>query len=147
MFKQNLTPCFLFDGQAQEAAKFYVSVFKKSKILYTSPVITRFRILGQDFVALNGPQSQFSWAMSHYVACKTQKEIDYYWAKLSAGGGEEQPCGWVKDKFGVSWQIIPSSLGKLMRDPNPKKAGAVMQAMLKMEKIVIADLQKAHDEA
>jgi len=143
MFKQNLTPCFLFDGQAQEAAKFYVSVFKKSKILYTSPVITRFRILGQDFVALNGPQSQFSWAMSHYVACKTQKEIDYYWAKLSAGGGEEQPCGWVKDRFGVSWQIVPAITPDLLEHKNRKKADAVMQTVMTMKKLDLAKMKAA----
>jgi len=144
MFDQKITPCFLFDGQAQEAAEFYVSIFKNSKILHTSPVLTRFRIRGHDFVALNGPKTPFTWAVSFYVACKTQKEIDYYWSKLSAGGGEEQACGWVKDKFGVSWQIVPEIAPDLLEDKDKEKADAVLQAVMKMKKLNIAKMKEAH---
>ena len=108
MLYKKITPCLLFDGRAQEAAEFYVSIFKKSKITHKNPFATSFRIEGHDFVALNGPKTPFTWAVSFYVACKTQKEIDYYWSKLRAGGGKEQPCGWVKDKYGLSWQIAPT---------------------------------------
>ncbi len=109
MLYKKITPCLLFQGQAQEAAEFYTSIFKKSKILDSTPFTTSFRIEGHDFVALNGPKASFTWAVSFYVTCKNQKEVDYYWSKLSSGGGEEQPCGWVKDKFGLSWQIIPDA--------------------------------------
>lgn len=144
MLYQKITPCLLFDGQAEKAAKYYTSIFKKSKITYSSPLLTSFRIEGQDFVALNGPKSQFTWAVSFYVTCANQKEIDYYWSKLRAGGGEEQPCGWVKDKYGLSWQIVPKILPILLGDKDKKKADRVMQAVLTMKKLNIAKLKKAH---
>ncbi len=144
MLYRKITPCLLFDGRAHEAAKFYVSVFKKSKITFKGEHTTSFRIEGQDFVALNGPRVDFNWGVSFYVSCKDQKEINYYWNKLKAGGGEEQPCGWVKDKFGLSWQICPAILPKLISDKNKPKAERTMQAMMKMKKLDIAILKKAH---
>lgn len=144
MLYKKITPCLLFQGQAQEAAEFYTSIFKKSKILDSTPFTTSFRIEGHDFVALNGPKASFTWAVSFYVTCKNQKEVDYYWSKLSSGGGEEQPCGWVKDKFGLSWQIIPEMLPRLIGDKDKKKADRTMQAMMKMKKLNIAKLKKAH---
>jgi predicted 3-demethylubiquinone-9 3-methyltransferase (glyoxalase superfamily) len=110
-----ITPCLLFPGNAEEAARYYVSIFKKSKIISVNPFVTKFKLEGKDFIALNGPDSEFTWAVSFYVPCKTQKEIDYYWSKLSKGG-EEQPCGWVKDKFGLSWQIVPAIIDELIAD-------------------------------
>lgn len=144
MVSQKITPCLLFDGRAQEAAEFYVSVFKKSKITHSNAFTTSFNLDGQDFVALNGPKSQFTWAVSFMVPCKTQKEIDYYWSKLRANGGEEQPCGWVKDKFGLSWQVFPAFLPALFEDKDKEKAGRAMQAMMKMKKLDIAKLKKAY---
>ena len=156
---QKITPFLWFDGKAEEAMKFYVSIFKNSKVktvnrigegghLPPGTVMSgTFELEGQDFYALNGgPMFQFSPAISFFVTCKTQKEVDTLWTKLSARGKKEQ-CGWLKDKFGVSWQIIPEALPKLMGDKNKKKAGAVMQAMLKMTKIDIKGLQKAYDAA
>lgn len=144
MLFSKITPCLLFDGRAHEAAKFYVSIFKKSKITHTNEYATSFRIEGHDFVALNGPKCEFTWAVSFYVKCETQKEINYYWSKLRAGGGEEQPCGWVKDKFGLSWQIAPTILLELIEDKDKAKAERAMQAMMKMKKLDIAKLKKAH---
>ena len=138
-----ITPCLLFEGRAEEAAKFYTSIFKKSKIIDVSPLTTTFRLEEQEFIALNGPRSEFTWAVSFFVTCKTQDEIDYFWRELSAGG-ETQPCGWVKDKFGLSWQIVPSLLGALLADKDAEKAERAMQAMLKMKKLDISKLQKAH---
>lgn len=144
MLSKKITPCLLFAGQAEEAAKFYTSIFKKSKITHRSPFATSFRIEGHDFVALNGPKCDFTWAVSFYVACKTQKEVDYYWSKLLAGGGEEQPCGWVKDKYGLSWQIVPTPMLKLIEDKDKKKAERAMQAMMTMKKIDLAKIKAAH---
>ena len=144
MLSQKITPCLLLDGKAQEAAEFYVSIFKKSKITHSNPLATSFSIEGHDFMALNGPKVPFTWGVSFYVACKTQKEIDYYWSRLSADGGEEQPCGWVKDKFGLSWQIVPAVVFALLEDKDKEKADRTMQAMCKMKKLDIAKLKKAH---
>ncbi|MBI5035509.1 MAG: VOC family protein [Chloroflexi bacterium] len=154
-----ITTFLTFDDQAEQAVNFYTSIFKNSKILSMNrygeggpmPAGTvmgaSFVLDGQEFYALNGgPHFNFSEGMSLYVDCKTQKEVDYFWDKLSAGG-EQQPCGWLKDKFGVSWQIIPTALSQLMVDPNPKKANNVVQAMLKMSKIDIAELKRAHEQA
>jgi predicted 3-demethylubiquinone-9 3-methyltransferase (glyoxalase superfamily) len=140
---QKITPFLWFDGQAEEAARFYTSIFKKSKIESISPMSATFRLDGVRFIALNGgPQFKFTEAISFFVSCKTQKEIDYFWQKLSAGG-EKSRCGWLKDKFGVSWQIVPPILGELLNDEDDKKSNRVMQAMLKMTKLDIKKLKQA----
>ena len=141
---QKITPCLLFDGKAEAAARHYVSIFKKSKILSVNPLLTRFLLEGQEFTALNGPKSEFTWAVSFYVTCKTQKEIDYFWAKLSAGGGQAQPCGWVKDKFGLSWQIVPEIITTLIGDKDRERVDRTMQAVMKMKKLDIAKIKEAY---
>jgi predicted 3-demethylubiquinone-9 3-methyltransferase (glyoxalase superfamily) len=149
---QKITPFLWFDGQAEEAMNFYLSIFKSGKVLNVNRMgdkafMVSFELEGQQFMGLNaGPKYKFTEAISFFVNCETQEEVDELWEKLSAGGAESR-CGWLKDKFGVSWQIIPKALGKLMSDPDPGKSQAVMQAMLKMDKIIIADLQKAYDGA
>ena len=150
---QKIVPFLWFDGQAEEAMKFYVSIFKNSKIVRLMPgpngtvMGGTFQLEGQEFYALNGgPQYKFTPAISLFVNCETQQEVDDLWGKLSASKADEQ-CGWLKDKYGVSWQIIPTVLGKLMGDQNPQKANAAVQAMLKMKKIDIKGLQKAFDGA
>jgi predicted 3-demethylubiquinone-9 3-methyltransferase (glyoxalase superfamily) len=153
---QKITPFLWFDGQAEEAAKLYTSIFKNSKILDVTrygeggpgpagaAMTVAFVLEGQEFTALNGgPQYKFTEAISFVVNCKTQKEVDELWAKLTEGG-EEGPCGWLKDKFGVSWQIVPTALTEMLSDPNPSKAQRVMEAMLKMKKIEIPVLQEAY---
>ena len=138
-----VTPFLWFDGRAEEAAKFYTSIFKDAKIESTSPMSATFELAGQKFIALNGgPQFKFTEAVSFFVSCDTQKEIDYYWEKLSAGGSPGK-CGWLKDKFGVSWQIIPPILGELLNDHDEAKSQRAMQAMLKMSKIDIKQLNAA----
>ena len=152
---QKLTPCLWFDTEGEDAAKFYTSIFPSSRIVKTSyygsagprlegSVMTvEFELDGRRFVALNGgPQYTFSEAISFQIACETQEEVDEYWAKLSEGG-EEGPCGWLKDKFGLSWQIVPSALPRLLGDPDREKAQRVMTAMLKMRKIRIDELEAA----
>ena len=147
---QKITPFLWFDGQAEEAMNFYVSLFKNSKILSTSPgpdgkvMMGTFQLDGQEFHALNGgPMFKFNEAVSLFINCETQAEVDELWEKLSAGGAKSR-CGWLKDKYGLSWQVIPTALGELMRDKDPEKAGRVMQAMLTMDKIDIAALQRAY---
>jgi len=141
---QKITPFLWFDGQAEEAAKFYTSIFKNSKIGSITDMSATFRLDGQEFMALNGgPMFKFSPAISFFVRCATQREIDYFWEKLSAGG-EKQRCGWLKDKFGVSWQIVPPILGDLLNDEDDEKSQRVTQAMLQMEKLDIAKLKQAH---
>ena len=141
---QKITPFLWFENQAQEAAKFYGSIFKNSKIINSNPMVVTFELEGQKFMALNGgPQFKFTEAISLFVDCETQEEVDYYWEKLTAGGQESQ-CGWLKDKYGLSWQIVPSVLGKLIGDKDPKKANNALQAMLQMKKIDIAKLEEAH---
>ena len=155
---QKITPYLWFDHQAEEAVNFYTSIFKDSKILNMSrlpaeapgqsgPVITAtFQIEGQDFMAVNGgPMYRFTEAVSFFVSCTAQEEVDYYWDRL-LDGGEAQMCGWLKDKYGLSWQIIPEALGQLMGDPDPEKARRVMEAMLKMVKIDIAELKQAYEQ-
>jgi len=149
---KKITPFLWFDGQAEEAMNFYVSVFKNSKVLGLTPgpngiaQSVSFELDGQEFIGLNaGPNFKFNEAISFLVDCKTQEEVNELWEKLSADGGEESMCGWLKDKYGLSWQIIPSALSEMLDDRDPEKANRVMQAMLKMQKIVIADLQKAYD--
>lgn len=149
---RGITPFLWFDGRAEEAMNHYVSIFPNSKVLsvnrFNGKVLTvTFELQGQKFMGLNAePIFKFTEAVSFFVSCDTQEDVDVLWDKLSAGG-EKSRCGWLKDKFGLSWQIIPTALMNLMSDPNPKKSNAVMQAMLKMDKIVIEDLQKAHEEA
>ncbi|MCC7445830.1 MAG: VOC family protein [Anaerolineae bacterium] len=156
---QTITPFLWFNDQAEEAILFYTSIFKNSKIGSVSRygdagpgpkgsvMSATFTLNGQDFMALNGgPQYKFTEAVSFYVNCETQAEVDEYWEKLSAGG-EEGPCGWLKDKFGLSWQIVPTVLGELLSDPDPAKSQNVMRAMLQMKKLDIAKLKQAHAEA
>lgn len=149
---QKITPFLWFDGQAEEAMHFYVSIFRNSKVGSVSragpngPVITvSFQLEGQEFMALNGgPKYKFTEAISLFVSCETQQEVDELWGKLVAGG-EEQPCGWLKDKYGLSWQIIPTALGRMLGDKDPGRAQRAMQAMLQMKKIDIGRLQHAVD--
>ena len=156
---QKITPFLWFDSNAEEAVNFYLSIFKNSKITAVSRygeagpgpkdsvMAISFQLEGQDFSAINGgPYFTFSPAISFVVDCKTQAEVDWYWDRLSDGGELEQ-CGWLKDKFGITWQIVPSILGELMSDPDPLKAKRVTEAMLKMVKLDIAALQQAHDQA
>lgn len=139
---QKITPYLWFDKEAYDAATFYKTVFKNAEITSTNPMITTMHIEGLNLIFLNGgPIFKLSEAFSLLISCDTQEEIDYYWDALIAGGGNESRCGWLKDKFGVSWQVVPSILPKLMSDP--AKAGEVMQAFLKMNKFIIADLEKA----
>ncbi len=159
---QKITPCLWFDSQAEEAANFYTSIFKNSKIgsitrygkegyeihgREPGTVLTvEFELEGQKFTALNGgPIFKFNEAISFVVNCKTQKEIDYYWEKLTADGGQESVCGWLKDKYGLSWQIIPEIIGKLVGDPASEKSQRAMKAMLQMKKIDIEGLKKAYE--
>ena len=157
---QKITPFLWFDNQAEEAANFYTSIFPNSKILNvarygdagpgpTGSVMTaNFQLNGQEFVALNGgPQFNFTEAISFVVNCENQEEVDKYWDALTAGGGQESMCGWLKDKYGLSWQIVPTVLGKLMTDKDTKKSSRVMQALLQMKKLDIKRLQEAHDQA
>jgi len=149
---RRVTPLLWYDDQAEEAANYYVSVFKNSKVTSVNRVDHRvmtvnFELDGQPFIALNaGPHFKFTEAISFFISCETQQEVDMFWDKLS-DGGEKSMCGWLKDKYGLSWQVVPTALTKLMGDPDPVKSKAVLDAMLKMQKIVIADLQHAHDRA
>ena len=139
---KKVTPFLMFDKNAEEAMKFYVSIFKNSKIIDKGT----FEIDGQQFLVFNGgPYFKFSEGISLFINCATQQEVDELWEKLSADGGKSQ-CGWVKDKFGVSWQVVPSVLMKLLNDPDPAKSKRVMDAMLKMNKIIIKDLEKAYNQ-
>jgi len=148
-----VTPMLWFDGQAEEAARLYVSIFEDAAIGHISrlpdgsPLVVEFALAGQRFTALNGgPEYTFSPAISFLVDCDTQDEVDHYWSKLSEGGDPEaQRCGWLKDRFGVSWQVVPRQLSEYMSDPDPEKAGRTMQAMLQMKKLDIAALKGAHD--
>ncbi len=153
---QKITPFLWFDHQAEDAVEFYRSVFRKSNILRITrygregpgpegAVMTiEFRIGDQEFVALNGgPVFSFSQAISFVINCRTQKEIDYYWERLSEGG-EQQPCGWLKDRFGISWQVVPVLLAEMLADPDPEKSGRVMKAMLPMGRLELAVLKKAY---
>ena len=152
---QKITPCLWFDTEGEAAATFYTSVFPNSKIVDVSALrfgrprpegtvmTVSFELDGQKFVALNGgPDFTFNEAISFQVSCKNQDEVDSYWGKLSEGG-EEGPCGWLKDKYGVSWQIVPTALPELLGDPDVEKSQRVMQAMLKMKKIEIDELEQA----
>ncbi|MCB9152365.1 MAG: VOC family protein [Caldilineaceae bacterium] len=148
---QKINPFLWFDDNAEEAMNFYVSIFADARIVSTMPgpdgklMGGTFVLAGQEFMVLNGgPMYTFTPAISLFVKCETQQEVDHYWQKLTAGGCEE-PCGWLKDKFGLSWQIIPNALGELLGAPDREKAGRALQAMLQMKKIDIAALQAAFD--
>ena len=158
---QRITPCLWFDDQALPAAEFYTSIFKNSKIgtisrygeagreIHGKPagsvMTVAFELDGQAFTALNGgPVFRFTEAISLQIDCQSQKEVDYYWDKLSEGGDDKaQQCGWLKDRYGLSWQVVPRALIELMSDPDPAKSGRVMEAMLRMKKIDIAGLERA----
>jgi len=146
---QKITTFLTYTDRAEEAANFYVSLFKNSKIENTmragdAVIGVSFRLEGQEFIALNGgPSFSFARGISLFVSCATQQEIDELYEGLSAGG-EKEPCGWLKDRFGVSWQVVPPILGELLGDSDPEKASRVLEAMLKMQKIEIAELERAH---
>ena len=149
---QKIIPFLWFDNNAEEAVNFYTSIFKDSKVLSKTPgpdgkiLMATFQLEGQTFYALNGgPRFKFTEAISLFVNCESQAEVDELWETLSAGGAQGH-CGWLKDKYGLSWQIIPTALGKLMSDPDPVKAGRVAQAMLQMTRIDIQALQRAYDQ-
>src|SRR5437667_2801541 len=155
---QKITPFLWFDGNAEEAMNFYVSIFKNSKVLRVTRygeaepgpkgtvMSATFQLEGQNFFALNGgPQFSFTPAISFFVNCETQQEVDELWEKLSAGGKKER-CGWLKDKYGLSWQVIPTALGEMLGDKDPQKAGRVMQAMMQRGKIDIQGLKQAYDQ-
>jgi predicted 3-demethylubiquinone-9 3-methyltransferase (glyoxalase superfamily) len=159
---QRISPFLWFDDKAEEAAKFYTSIFKNSKIINVarygdagaqvsgrpkgSVMTVAFQLDGQEFIALNGgPQFKFTEAVSFVVNCQTQEELDEYWKKLSDGGQEVQ-CGWLKDKYGLSWQLVPTVLEQLMSDPDPKKTERVMRAMLQMKKLDIKGLKQAYEQ-
>lgn len=139
--KNTIYPCLWFDGKAKQAAEFYCGIFENSRILTDTPMVVKFELNGAVFMGLNaGPQFKFTEAISFVVECETQKEIDDYWSKLTADGKEIE-CGWVKDKFGLSWQIVPAILGKLMSDP--QKAPRVMEIINKTVKFNIKELENA----
>lgn len=142
---QKVTPFLWFDGTAEAAAKLYVSLFEGSQILNVSPMVVTFELGGQQFLALNGgPTYHFTEAFSLYVSCEGQAEVDRLWDALIADGGSPSRCGWLKDKYGLSWQIIPTAFMRLMSDPDPVKAGRVRDAMMTMDKLDIAGLERAH---
>ncbi|MGH7431278.1 MAG: VOC family protein [Candidatus Methylomirabilales bacterium] len=159
---QKITPFLWFDNQAEEAANFYVSILKNSKIGSVAhygeegakasgrpkgtAMTVVFKLDGQQFIALNGgPHFKFTEAVSFVINCKTQEEVDYYWGKLTEGG-EESQCGWLKDKYGLSWQVVPTALGEMLQDKDPKKSERVMKAMLQMKKIDITTLKQAYEQ-
>ena len=154
---QKITPFLWFDGKAEEAMNFYTAIFKNSKVVNImrygevgpgpkgTVMAATFQLDGQEFTALNGgPMFTFSPAISFFVSCKTQEEVDELWEKLSEGG-EKQRCAWLKDKYGVSWQIVPTVLGELLQDKDPEKSKRVMNAMLQMDKIDIKSLKQAYE--
>jgi predicted 3-demethylubiquinone-9 3-methyltransferase (glyoxalase superfamily) len=160
--EQKITPCLWFDTEAEDAAKFYCSIFENSKIEQVSRyvdagqeihgkkagsvMVVAFNLEGQKFVALNGgPQFKFDEAVSFQISCRTQKEVDYFWSKLTAEGGKEGPCGWLKDKFGLSWQVVPTSLIDMMLDKDASKVARVTNTFLKMKKFDIEALKRAFD--
>ncbi len=158
--KQRIRPNLWFDTEAEEAAKFYVDVFENSRIVnlthYTEAgpreagmvMTVEFELEGQSFIGINGgPDFTFDEAVSLEITCETQEEVDYYWERLTADGGQESQCGWLKDRFGLSWQVVPTGMEELFADPDPKRAERAMQAMLKMSKLDIAALRAAADGA
>ena len=160
--EQKIMPCLWFDTEAEDAAKFYCSIFENSKIDQISRyvdagqeihgkkagsvMVVAFQLEGQKFVALNGgPQFKFDEAISFQISCQTQEEVDYFWSKLTAQGGKEGPCGWLKDKFGLSWQVVPAPLIEMMLDKDANKLARVTNAFLKMKKFDIEALKRAYD--
>ncbi|HSL94298.1 MAG TPA: VOC family protein [Thermoleophilia bacterium] len=153
--KQTIVPHLWFDKEAREAAEFYTSIFKDSRItsvttIHDTPSGTvdtvSFELLGQEFMAISaGPLFKFNESISFIVKCEAQEEIDYYWEKLTADGGQEGQCGWLKDKYGLSWQVVPAALDEMMDEKDPEALARVTQAFLKMTKFDIAALQRAHD--
>jgi predicted 3-demethylubiquinone-9 3-methyltransferase (glyoxalase superfamily) len=142
---QTITPFLWFDGNVEEAVRFYASVFPNTRIENANATQATFELLGQKFMALNGgPAFKFNEAVSFFISCDTQAEVDTYWQKLLVDGGAESQCGWLKDKFGLSWQVIPRQLGRYLSDPDRAKAKRVMDAMLKMKKIDVAALDRAY---
>jgi predicted 3-demethylubiquinone-9 3-methyltransferase (glyoxalase superfamily) len=159
MSKQRITPTLWFDGNGEEAVAFYTSIFKNSKIHSVTqhtgaepgpksgPLMIHFQLDGLDFLALNGgPEFKFTEAISLTVYCDGQKEIDEYWTKLLSGGGQEVQCGWLKDRFGLSWQVVPTVLPKLLQDKDPQKRRRVMEAVMRAKKFDVEALQRAHDQ-
>jgi predicted 3-demethylubiquinone-9 3-methyltransferase (glyoxalase superfamily) len=159
--RKQITPCLWYDDQAEQAAEFYCSVFQNSAITHISRypeagqdihkkppgsvMVVAFELDGQPFTALNGgPIFKFDEAVSFQIMCETQDEIDYYWSRLTGGGGQEGPCGWLKDQFGLSWQVVPSAIPKMMSDPDRAKSARVMNAFMKMKKLDIAALERAY---
>jgi predicted 3-demethylubiquinone-9 3-methyltransferase (glyoxalase superfamily) len=155
---QKITPFLWFDNQAEEALNFYASVFKNTRIGEVNrmgdggpsgkdQILTgSINIEGQEFMVMNaGPHFKFNESISFFISCQTQQEVDYFWEKLSSEGGQKSRCGWLKDKFGLSWQVVPNTLMKLMGDKDRQKAGRVMQKMMTMDKLVIKELQDAYD--
>lgn len=160
--KHKLMPCLWFDTQAEDAARFYCSVFRNSKLgklsrfpnagqdVHGKPagsvMTVEFELNGRPFVALNGgPQFKFDEVVSFQIYCDSQTDIDHYWSKLTAGGGQEGPCGWLKDKFGLSWQVVPARIPQMMSDPDTKKTARVMNAFMKMKKLDIAAIERAYE--
>ncbi len=155
---QKITPFLWYDDKAEEAANFYVSIFKNSKILHVarygdagpgpkgSVMVAEFQIEGQNFVALNGGSLfKFTEAVSFVINCETQEEVDYFWEQLTANGGAESMCGWLKDKYGLSWQVVPTVSIEMMKDKDPEKSQRVMKAILQMKKIDIETLKRAYE--
>ena len=159
--KHKITPCLWFDGEAEQAAEFYCSVFKNAKITQVSRypeagqethkkpagsvMVVAFELDGQPFTALNGgPQFKFDEAVSFQVFCETQDEIDYYWSRLTGNGGQEGPCGWLKDRFGLSWQVVPAAIPRMMSDPDTRRSARVMNAVMAMRKLDLAALERAY---
>ncbi|MCA6125619.1 VOC family protein [Bradyrhizobium sp. WSM 1704] len=141
----SITPFLWLDNNVRDAVAFYQSVFPNAKVENVSDFMATFELEGQRFHALNGgPQYKFNEAVSFFLSVETQEQVDYFWDRLTADGGEESRCGWLKDKFGLSWQVIPTTLGRYLSDSDRTRANRVMQAMLQMRKIVIADLDKAY---
>ena len=158
--KQRIRPNLWFDTEAEEAAKFYVDVFENSRIVNLTHdteagpreagmvMTVEFELDGQSFIGINGgPEFTFDEAVSLEITCETQEDVDYYWERLTADGGQESQCGWLKDRFGLSWQVVPTGMEELFADPDPKRAERAMQAMLKMSKLDVAELRRAADGA
>ena len=159
--RKQITPCLWYDDQAEQAADFYCSVFKNSKIpqvsrypeagqeIHKKPpgsvMVVAFELDGQPFTALNGgPIFKFDEAVSFQIMCETQDEIDYYWSRLTGGGGQEGPCGWLKDQFGLSWQVVPTAIPRMMSDPDTSKTARVMNAFMAMKKLDLAAIERAY---